>query len=273
MQTMNTSTERVDELMRRSDAIYDTIDTTFDDEVRYRRMLRTGMSMAAISLKLGNSINETGAQLLTMGSGLPPTIGPRELESLAYTYGDVKRATVDRSGMPETDARHAIHLMKLAAPYAREVYPKLNANKVAAYAFIHDILEAYTGDVASLGMTEAQKKKKEHDEALALVTLREEYGDTWPELVELVESYEALADSEARFTKSFDKLDPGFTHFYSKGTQLKSYYGYSRADEFLEAIDEGTQRMEPYSGEFLHVIHDREELTRRVAHVAFEKAA
>lgn len=273
MQTMNTSTERVDELMRRSDAIYDTIDTSFDNEVRYRRMLRTGMSMAAISLRLGNSIDETGAQLLNIGSSLPPTVGPRELESLAYAYSDVKRATVARDGNRETDARHAIHLMKLAAPYAREVYPKLNANKVAAYAFIHDILEAYTGDVASLGMTEAQKKKKERDEALALVTLREDYGDAWPELVELVESYEALADSEARFTKTFDKLDPGFTHFSSKGTQLKSYYGYSHADEFLEAIDEGTERMKPYSGEFPHVIRDRKELTRRIANIAFKKVA
>ncbi len=273
MQTMNTSTERVDELMRRSDAIYDTIDTSFDGEVRYRRMLRTGINMAAISLRLGNTIDTTGEQLLYMSSGLPPTIGPHDLESLAYAYGDVTRATVDRSGNRETDARHAIHLMKLAAPYAREVYPKLNENKVATYALIHDILEAYTGDIASLGMSEAQKDEKEHNEALALVTFKQDYGDAWPELVELVESYEALTNSEACFTKAFDKLDPGFTHFSSKGTQLKSYYGYTQADDFLTAIDEGTERMKPYSGEFPYVLRDREELTRRIAAIAFEKAA
>ncbi|MGH7218078.1 MAG: HD domain-containing protein [Candidatus Microsaccharimonas sp.] len=268
----NTSVERVDELMRRSDAIYDDIDRSFDDEVRYRRMLRTGIGMAAVSLRNGNNINETGQQLLNMPSANPPTIYPRELESLAYNYGDVTRATLDRRGNPEPDARHAIHLMKLAAPYARELYPSLNPNKIATYALVHDLLEAYAGDVPSLGMSKLQEAEKHHNEAQALITFRKEFGDTWPELVELVESYEALADSEARFTKTFDKLDPGFTHFYSNGAQLKSHYGYSH-DEFLGAIDEATKRMEPYSGEFPLVMHDRDELTRRVAQVAFKKVA
>lgn len=272
MQTMNTSIERVDELMRRSDAIYDTIDTSFDGEVRYRRMLRVGMSMAAISLRNGDGSSETGAKLLNMPSSLPPSIGPRDLESLAYAYGDVTRATLDRDGNPETDARHAIHLMKLASPYARELYPKLDANKVATYAFIHDILEAYAGDVPSLGMSKSQEALKHQNEAQALVTFKKEYGDAWPELVELVESYEALTDSEARFTKTFDKLDPGFTHFYSGGTQLKSHYGYSE-EEFVHAINQSTVRMEPYSGEFPLVMSDREELTKRVVSVAFKKAA
>ena len=272
MTTMNTSSERVDELIRRSDAIYDIIDTSFDDEVRYRRMLRAGLSMAAISLRLGKGIDETGAQLLAMPSGLPPTAGPRELESLAYAYGDVTRATLDRSGNPETDARHAIHLMKLAVPYAEEMYPKLNPNKIAAYALFHDVLEAYAGDVPSLGMSPSQAAQKHHNEAWALITLRQEYGESWPELVELIESYEALSDGEMRFTKTFDKLDPGFTHLQSKGVQLKSHYGYSH-DDFLHAIDEATQRMQPYSDEFPLVMLDRDELTRRVAAIAFKKVA
>lgn len=269
---MNTSVERVDTLIRRSDAIYDEIDTTFDGEVRYRRMLRAGISMAAISLRLGNSIDETGEQLINMGSGFAPTIGPPELEWLAYTYGDVQRATVDRNGNPETDARHAIHLMQLAVPYAREVYPHtVNPRKAAVYALFHDVLEAYAGDVPSLGMSAAQAAEKHRNEMKALATFKAQFGKQWPELVELVESYEALEDIEARYTKSLDKVDPGLTHLYSHGSQLAAHYGYTSANEFLEAIDEGTERMSVYSAEFPEIIQDREELTRRIASVAFKK--
>lgn len=266
----STSIERVDELIRQSDRVYDTIDPFSDGEARYRRMLRTGINATALALRQGSTLSETGEQLLTLPAILPRK--PGSLDYLADRYADVPRATLDRTGNPETDARHAIHLMKLAVPYAQEFYPHLDGRKVGVYALIHDLIEAYAGDVPSLGMSKEQEAKKHHDETQAVMTLRKEYGDMWPEFVELIEAYENLTESEARFTKTFDKLDPGFTHFYSRGKQIKAHYGYSKT-EFLEAIDGATKRMAHYAGDFPQLMQDREELTRRVARVAFQKAA
>ena len=266
----NTSIERVDQLILRSDAIYGAIDPEFDGEPRAKRMLRVGINTLALSLRRGESIERAGARLLTLPNVFARTKAP--LDELSDMYADIRRATHDRDGNLETDARHAIHLMKLAVPYAREFYPELDQGRIAAYALIHDIIEAYAGDVPSLVMTAEQEQQKQLDEAQALIRLHEEYGEEWPEFIALIESYEALDTPEACFVKTFDKLDPGFTHFYSHGAQLKSHYGLSE-DSFYVAIDKATQRMQRYSGEYGQLMEDRDELTRRVAHVAFKNAA
>ncbi len=270
MMRTNTSIERVDQLILRSDAIYGAIDPEFDGEPRAKRILRVGINTLALSLRRGESVERAGARLLTLPNVFARTKAP--LDELSDMYADIRRATHDRDGNLETDARHAIHLMKLAVPYAREFYPELDQGRIAAYALIHDIIEAYAGDVPSLVMTAEQEQQKQLDEAQALIRLHEEYGEEWPEFIALIESYEALDTPEACFVKTFDKLDPGFTHFYSHGAQLKSHYGLSE-DSFYVAIDKATQRMQRYSGEYGQLMEDRDELTRRVAHVAFKNAA
>lgn len=270
MMRTNTSIERVDQLILRSDAIYGAIDPEFDGEPRAKRMLRVGINTLALSLRRGESVERAGARLLTLPNVFARTKAP--LDELSDMYADIRRATHDRDGNLETDARHAIHLMKLAVPYAREFYPELDQGRIAAYALIHDIIEAYAGDVPSLVMTAEQEQQKQLDEAQALIRLHEEYGEEWPEFIALIESYEALDTPEACFVKTFDKLDPGFTHFYSHGAQLKSHYKLSE-DSFYVAIDKATQRMQRYSGEYGQLMEDRDELTRRVAHVAFKNAA
>jgi len=270
MRTNTSSIERVDAMMQRSDPLYDTIDQSFDGEVRHRRMLRTGVNRTAILLREGVSISEAGEQLLTLPFDIPNEPGP--LDVLGNQYADVQRATLDRMGNLETDSRHAFHLTHMAADYAAEFYPQLDQYKIAVYAWLHDLVEAYSGDVSSLGITPEQALKKHHDEEAALLQIKLDYGQQWPELLQVIDEYETLSTPEARFVKTFDKLDPGFTHFYSKGAQIKERYGYGEA-EFLLAIDEATQRMERYSGEFPQLMEDRLELTKRVAQVAFKNAA
>lgn len=268
--TLNTSSERVDQLVNRSERIYDAIDPHFDSEPRYRRMLRFGVNTVALSLRSGKSIAEASKPLVTLPNVLARQRGP--LDALANTYADVERATVDRNGERETDSRHAIHLMKLAVPYAREFYPRLNQNKVATYALLHDIVEAYAGDVASLGISPEQAKEKHKNEMQALATLRAEYGNDWPEFVSTIENYEALSDIESQYVKTFDKLDPGFTHLQNKGVELKNGFGLSK-EGFITAIGQTTQRMATYSSDFPQLMEDREELMRRVAEATFQKAA
>lgn len=270
MKTMNTSVERVDELMRQSDRIYEYIDEVVDNEPRYRRLLRLGINTVAIALRDGKTYSEAGLQFLALSTDTKAVSGP--LDTLANQYADVERATLDLNGNPETDARHALHLTYLSVPYAREYYPSQDTGKIAFYTLIHDLVEAEAKDVSSLGITEAQAKQKHLNEARAIETLRQKYGKKWPGLINAIDKYEALEETEARYTKTFDKLDPGFTHFSNQGFQLTERYGLTRAT-FLQAIGQTTVRMAAYSGEFPQLMEDREELTRRVADVAFEKAA
>lgn len=263
MTTPNTSTQRVDALMRHSDAIYDDIDALLNGEPRHRLMLRVAINRLATALRNSETIEQAGLRLITSDPLSPIRKAP--LDALANKYADVRRGTFDRNNEPEADSRHAIHLLRLSVPYAQQHYPHLSAGVIAAYALIHDIIEAYAGDTPSLGMSATQEKTKIAIEAEALLTLQQDYGAQWPEFVQLAIAYEELADEEAKFVKTFDKLDPGFTHFSNKGLALQRF----NRETFHEAIEQTTQRMARYSTSFPQLMEDRLELTRRVANAAF----
>lgn len=265
-----TTIERVDELMRQSDEIYEYIDTIVDDEPRHRRLTRLGINTVAIALRKGKSYSEAGAEFLAVSADTRQAAGP--LDFLGNQYADVERATLDLQGKPETDSRHAMHLTYLSVPYAEEYYSELDTGKIAFYDLIHDLVEAEAKDVSSLGITKEQAKIKHQNEMRAIKTLRQKYGKEWPGLIDAIECYEGLDDIEARYTKTFDKLDPGFTHFSNKGFQLIERYNLTY-ETFLQTIGQSTLRMATYSGEFPQLLRDREELHRRVAEVTFKKAA
>ncbi len=267
MTTSTNSQERVEVLIQHSTEIYNDIDQEHDGETRYRRMLRVGINAVATTLHHRGNIDDAGLFLISMPSTLLAKTGP--LDSLADAYADVPRATLDMHEQPETDARHAIHLMKLATRYAQEHYPELNQAKVAVYALIHDIVEAYAGDTPSLGITEDQALKKHDLEMKALAQLRADYGEAWPEFIELIDTYELLADTEACFVKTFDKLDPSFSHFSNHGKQLKEVFHQTSKHEFYAAIDRNTRRMNAYAASFPQLMEDRLMLIQRVAEVSY----
>lgn len=260
---LNTSAERVDALMRHSDEIYSDIDPLFDGEPRHRRMLRVGMTTLAVALRNGESIEQAGSRLLQLDFMQPQQQG--SLDTLFNKYADIERGTFDQDGKHETDSRHAVHLLKLGVPYAAQYYPHLKLGTVAAYFLAHDLPEAYAGDVQSLGMSPEQERLKIANEAQALVTLQHEYGTAWPEFVQFVIGYEELSEPEIEYVRTFDKLDPGFTHFENKGLALRRF----NRDSFYHAVGQTTQRMARYSASFPQLMEDRMELTKRVADASF----
>ena len=262
----NTSPERVDRLIEESDAAYDEIDTIINGEHSYRRILRVGINATARALRDGVAPSKIGTSLLLINPETPQFSGP--LDTLANQYADIERATLDRAGKAETDARHAVHIMKLAVPYAMKYYPHLDTGKIAAYSLSHDIVEAYAKDTPSLGITPEQKNQKDLIEAQAMQDIRRDYSDQWPEFIEFIEAYEKLEEDEARFTKAFDKLDPGFTHIYSGGFQIRNRYRYTR-EEFMSAMNNSTVRMQEYASDFPYILEDCEEISHRVANLAF----
>lgn len=290
---MNTSVERVDALMDLSDAIYPVIDQDILNEKRYRVITRLGINAIGLALKEGKPIDVAGGEFLSIATaslgegGLtiedavydswpeyrqyiqslpsPQTETTTGLNDISNTYADVSRGTVDTEGKHETDARHAVHLVLFAVPYAMHHYPELNPRKVAVYCLLHDLIEAYTGDVPTLGISEEDHAIKILKEIAGLEQFRSDFQDEWAGLVNVIDSYETLEDKESRFTKTIDKIDPSFTHFQSKGSELINYYKYQSANHFISEVEKGTDRILSYGHPFTKVMDDRAEFIQRVA--------
>lgn len=291
---MNTSSNRVDSLIALSDRIYDVIDAPMNEGTRARKILTVGINAVAHSLEksyghrfAGDGFHAFLLRELEQG-GLTtesPAYAPwpayqstvselpgatlhgtnEELFKLASSYADVRRLTLARDGTYETDASHAVHLAALALPYAAEYYPELDQAKIALYCLLHDIVEAYAGDVPTLGASDEMLRLKDIEERAALERIVYEFTPHFPKLVSIIQSYEHLSDNEARFVKSFDKLDPSFTHLANRGLALTRECGIRSSNEFLRQTDITTARIARYANDFPEVIADRTELLERVA--------
>lgn len=295
MITTITSDMRVDQLIDLSDKIYPTLDQVVDGEARARRIVRHGIQTVARALNTPDQYPHSAGDYyhalllheLSNGGIRPSDYAPwpqyqtviahlpqpillslfdTRLDTLACAYADVRRTTISLSGEDETDASHAIHLGALALPYAAQYHPELDQSKIALYTLIHDIVEAYAGDTPSLGMSKAVAAQKQADEAAALQRITVELSPRFPRFVDLIHAYENLGDDEAKFVKTFDKLDPSFTHFANRGLALRTHHGLTSPDEFWQGIEQTTQRIAPYAGAFPD-LDDRLTLIHRIAQV------
>lgn len=291
-----TTGQKLDQLISYSDKVYRAIDTEVNGESRARSIIRLGIAVAARELESGfgdglvagdyvhsliwselkkggvvNADTKNWSRYEITVDNLPrpplPVITDAELDEIAEQYADVKRITLSRDGSLETDARHAVHMTALALCYAAEYYPYLDQSRIAMYGILHDILEFYAGDVNTLEASKEQMKDKEETERAGLRLLDSKFSDRYPRLMQAIHDYENLADDEARYVKTFDKVDPGFTHLYSKGAVLTGTVGIQTKDQFLEFVDQSNKQIRLYSGDFLSIIELRHELTRRVAAV------
>src|SRR3990167_1202516 len=138
------------------------------------------------------------------------------LSDIVYAFMNIQRRSVIE-GRRETDAEHTLHLQFLAVAYAARYRQNLDIGKVALYAMVHDLVEVYAGDTPTLNASADAMIAKEILEAEALLRLKEELGGKWNFIVELLDSYELLADDESRFVRTFDKCDPAFTHYKNRG--------------------------------------------------------
>jgi putative hydrolase of HD superfamily len=105
----------------------------------------------------------------------------------------------------ENDVEHSYHLAMMGWYLNSSASLGYNTDKLVRYALIHDLAEAYAGDVSALDPI--GRIGKPEREAAALERIREEFPMA-EELVLAVHSYENLTDEEARFVYALDKLMP-----------------------------------------------------------------
>lgn len=162
------------------------------------------------------------------------------LGRLILQFGRTNRATCHEDGeTPESDTDHTVMLGIIACAFAARFAPQLHLGKVAQFALIHDLVEVYAGDTATLKhMSNEDQREKTNKEHVALQLIQKEFGDTFPWIHETIEEYERLDTPEARFVKTMDKSMPGITHSLNEGAAARKF-GHSA--QALKAIRD-TQR-------------------------------
>lgn len=97
----------------------------------------------------------------------------------------------------ETDGEHAFTLAMLAITVAQRLDPTLDTGLIAKYALVHDLVEAYAGDV-SVRADEAAHAAKAANEHAAYLQIKNTFSRSAPWIVDCIEHYEARADREAK---------------------------------------------------------------------------
>lgn len=179
---------------------------------------------------------ETGYE--TVAAEVYPSI--LELGHVAMQFAQVERGTGDINGNPESDTDHTVMLSLIAVALA-EYDPRLDKGKVTRYALVHDLVEVYAGDVRTLHPDRVDFVAKAQAEAQALERLEEQFGKTFPGLIQTLKDYEALEDLESRFVKTLDKSMPAITHLFNDGSKIDGEF--ESADQVRENSITHTEKL------------------------------
>ena len=145
------------------------------------------------------------------------------LARLCLQFSRVERVTKHEDGIrPETDADHTVMLAIIACDLAEQLAPqRADRGLIAQFALVHDLVEAYAGDVQTLTIDAAGRVAKDERERLAMERLRTEFGpDSW--MCSVIDVYEAQWCPEARYVKVLDKVLPKLTHLLNECVAAKA---------------------------------------------------
>jgi putative hydrolase of HD superfamily len=144
------------------------------------------------------------------------------LGELAFRFAAINRVTLWPDGKTiESDTDHTVMLGLIACAFAAAHDPSLDLGKIAQFALVHDLVEAYAGDTNTFRMTDTEKwKDKEEREAAAFERIKNEFIETLPWVADTIEEYESLSSKEARFVKTMDKTLPKITRLLNHGAML-----------------------------------------------------
>ena len=112
------------------------------------------------------------------------------------------------SGRHESVAEHSWRIALMAMLIAPE-FPEADMNKVIRMCLIHDLGEAFTGDIPAFDKTEADTEKEDAIFDAWVQTLPEE---TRGEFTQLLSEMNALETLEARIYKALDKVEALIQH-------------------------------------------------------------
>lgn len=131
-----------------------------------------------------------------------------EALTVAERLKDATRHCYTKNGRHESVAEHS-WMMTLIAFFIKDEFPEVNMDKVIKMCIIHDLGEAFTGDIPTFEKTEINEKTEE--------TLLYEWINTLPEnyKTEMTALYDEMAKREtieAKIYKAIDSLEALIQH-------------------------------------------------------------
>lgn len=131
-----------------------------------------------------------------------------EILHIAERLKDTTRHCYTSQGRHESVAEHSWRLC-LFAWLLRDEFPHADVNKVLTMCLIHDLGEAFTGDIPSFEKTDADTSREDTELAQWVATLPEPYC---ADMTALYAEMNALETDEARLYKALDKLEAVIQH-------------------------------------------------------------
>ncbi len=136
---------------------------------------------------------------------------------LIHTFREIERVLwLKGRDYPENDVEHSYQLAMVAWYAVSSQKLPLDTDKVVKYAMLHDLVEAYAGDVDAFDADPQRDEKKAKKEREALEKLKTEFPE-FPDMLELIESYEARFDEESKFVYALDKVLPVINIYLDNG--------------------------------------------------------
>lgn len=134
-----------------------------------------------------------------------------EALSTAERLKDATRHCYTRNGRQESVAEHS-WMMTLMAFFIKDEFPEADMDKVIKMCIIHDLGEAFTGDIPTFDKTKADEKTEEQ--------LLSAWMDTLPDNcnAEMTALYDEMAKREtieAKIYKAIDGLEALIQHNFS----------------------------------------------------------
>lgn len=118
------------------------------------------------------------------------------------------RHCVTSTGRPESVAEHSWRLALMAMLLTGE-FPELDLNRVIRMCLIHDLGEAFTGDIPTFVKTDADSRREDDLLDRWIQTLPADVRGEWESLLE---EMNAQKTGEAKLYKALDRLEAVIQH-------------------------------------------------------------
>lgn len=148
-----------------------------------------------------------------------------EALSVAERLKDATRHCYTKNGRHESVAEHS-WMMTLMAFFMKDEFPEADMDKVIKMCIIHDLGEAFTGDIPTFDKTAANEQAEEAELYSWVKTLPSNYA------AEMMALYDEMAEREtveAKIYKAIDGLEALIQHNISDlSTWIPKEYGLNK---------------------------------------------
>jgi len=131
-----------------------------------------------------------------------------DIMNVAERLKDTTRHCYTKNGRKESVAEHA-WMATLMAFFVRDEFPEADMDKVIRMCIIHDMGEAFTGDIPAFYKTKENEEKEENLLYAWVNTLPEPYKT---EMYDLYEEMAAKETLEAKIYKAIDNMEAVVQH-------------------------------------------------------------